>query len=68
MTTSTTTATALALALMEAMASGAPEDFARLVAPDAHNREAASEPPASRVPGPEAGTPPHSGCAGCSPI
>jgi predicted ester cyclase len=53
MTTSTTTATALALALMEAMASGAPEDFARLVAPDAHNREAASEPPASRVPGPD---------------
>jgi predicted ester cyclase len=52
MTTSTTTATALALAVMEAMESGGPEDFARLVAPDAHNREAAAEPPASRVPGP----------------
>ena len=53
MTTSTTTATALARALMEAMATGTPEDFARLVATDAHNREAAAEPPAARVPGPE---------------
>jgi len=53
MTTSTTTAAELARALMEAMATGTPEDFARLVAPDADNREAAAEPPAARVPGPD---------------
>jgi predicted ester cyclase len=53
MTTSTTTAAALARALMEAMATGAPEDFGRLVAPEAYNREAVAEPPAARVPGPD---------------
>lgn len=53
MTTSMTTATALARAQIESMASGTLEDFARLVAPDAHNREAVTEPPAARVPGPD---------------
>ena len=43
----------LARALMEAMATGTPEDFGRLVAPDAYNREAAAEPAAARVPGPD---------------
>jgi predicted ester cyclase len=56
MTTSTAqpaTAITLARAQMESMVSGTRDDFARLTAPDAHNREAGSEPPAARVPGPD---------------
>jgi predicted ester cyclase len=52
MTTTTPTSVALARSAIEAMASGAAEDFARIIAPDAHNREAATEPLACREPGP----------------
>jgi predicted ester cyclase len=55
MTTSTTrptTAVALARAQIESMATGTFDDFARLIAPGARNREAVTEPPACREPGP----------------
>ena len=55
MTTPTTqpaTAVSLARAQLASMANGSFDDFARLVAPDARNREAATEPPACREPGP----------------
>jgi predicted ester cyclase len=55
MTTSTTqpaAAVSLARAQIEAMATGTFDDFIRLIAPDARNREAVTEPPACREPGP----------------
>jgi predicted ester cyclase len=50
--TTSTTVTALVRTHMEAMASGTFDDFVRTVAPHAHNREARTEPPACREPGP----------------
>jgi predicted ester cyclase len=51
-TTQTATAASLARAQIAAMANGTFDDFTRLIAPAAHNREAATEPPAAREPGP----------------
>lgn len=55
MTTDTRSDTkALAVATFEVMRSGEPADFERILHPDALNREAVDEPPASRGHGPAA--------------
>ena len=49
MTTSTRTGlTALCVRSIDLMATGSPEDFERIYHPQAINREAAAEPPATR--------------------
>ena len=53
MTTSTTSAmTELCIRGVDLMATGSPEDFEQIYHPQAVNREAAVEPPATRQPGP----------------
>ena len=54
MTTSTTPMKRIALRSIQIMADGTPEDFEAVVHPQAHNREAVDEPPASRGAGPAA--------------
>jgi predicted ester cyclase len=53
MSATTTEACAFAIASMQAMASGTHDDLARVVHPDAVNREAKDEPPAASTPGPD---------------
>jgi predicted ester cyclase len=53
MPATTTDARAFAIASMHAMASGTRDDLARVVHPDAVNREARDEPPAASTPGPD---------------
>jgi predicted ester cyclase len=52
MTDTDTTAAALGARTLDVMATGSREDFERVFHPEATNREAATEPPASRQPGP----------------
>lgn len=53
MPATTTDARASAVASMQAMAYGTRADLARVVRPDAVNREARDEPPAASIPGPD---------------
>jgi predicted ester cyclase len=52
MTDTDTQAAALCARTLDVMATGSREDFERVFHPEATNREAATEPPASRQPGP----------------
>jgi hypothetical protein len=52
MTDTDTKAAALCARTLDVMATGSREDFERVFHPEATNREAATEPPASRQPGP----------------
>ena len=54
MTTTEQTARDIAVRSIQIMVDGSRADFAELIHPDAHNREAAQEPPACRGRGPEA--------------